>query len=128
MAVWPEVALAALGCVDEHGAVPAAPVPSQPVGLIRASVDPFLWFCPWRALRTTETASTVPHEFHGEEAVAASPQAGVRQQAVNAIGDAPVELQLPLHDLALSVIQEKGANLRVISTANGKVGALQGLQ
>lgn len=42
LAVWPEVALAALGCVDEHGAVPAAPVPPQPVRLVCASVDPFL--------------------------------------------------------------------------------------
>lgn len=49
------------------------------------------------------------HEIHGEEAVAASPQAGVCQQAVDAVGNAPVELQLPLHYLALSVVQEKGA-------------------
>lgn len=48
------------------------------------------------------------HEIDGEEAVAASAQAGVCQQAVNAVGDAPVELQLPLHYLALSVVQEKG--------------------
>lgn len=49
------------------------------------------------------------HELHSEEAVAASPQAGVHQQAVDAVGDAPVELQLPLHYLTLSVVQEKGA-------------------
>lgn len=49
------------------------------------------------------------HEIHSEEAVAASPQAGVCQQAVDAVGDAPVKLQLPLHYLALSVVQEKGA-------------------
>lgn len=42
LAVWPKVALAALGCVDDHGAVPAAAVPPQPVGLVRAPVDPFL--------------------------------------------------------------------------------------
>lgn len=42
LAVWPKVALAALGCVDDHGAVPTAAVPPQPVGLVRAPVDPFL--------------------------------------------------------------------------------------
>lgn len=47
------------------------------------------------------------HEIHGEEAVTASSQAGVRQQAVDAIGDASIKLQLPLHYLTLSVVQEK---------------------
>lgn len=42
LAVWPEVALAALGYVDDHGAVPAAAVPPQPVGLVGARLDPFL--------------------------------------------------------------------------------------
>lgn len=42
MAVWPEVALAALGRVDDHGAVPSAAVPPQPVGLVRAPLDPVL--------------------------------------------------------------------------------------
>lgn len=48
------------------------------------------------------------HELHGEEAVTASPQAGLCQQAVDPVGDAPVKLQLPLHHLALSIVQEKG--------------------
>ena len=47
------------------------------------------------------------HEIHSEEAVTASSQAGVRQQAVDAIGDASIKLQLPLHYLTLSVVQEK---------------------
>lgn len=42
MAVWPKVALAALGRVDDHGAVATAAVPPQPIGLVRAPVDPFL--------------------------------------------------------------------------------------
>lgn len=42
LAVWPKVALAALGRVDDHGAVPTAAVPPQPIGLVRAPVDPFL--------------------------------------------------------------------------------------
>lgn len=42
LTVWPKVALAALGGVDDHGAVPTAAVPLQPVGLIGAPVDPFL--------------------------------------------------------------------------------------
>ena len=49
------------------------------------------------------------HEIHGEEAVAASPQAGVCQQAVDAVGNAPIKLQLPLHYLTLSVVQKKRA-------------------
>lgn len=81
-------------------AVSIAPCPSEdsvwPVGC---------GFSVWE----NDQKSWTDHEFHSEEAVAAPPQAGVRQQAVNAISDAPVELQLPLHDLALSVIQEKGA-------------------
>lgn len=42
LAVWPEVALAALGCVDDHGAVPKAAVPPQSIGLVCAPVDLFL--------------------------------------------------------------------------------------
>lgn len=42
LAVWPKVALAALGCVDDHGAVPTAAIPPQPIGPVRAPVDPFL--------------------------------------------------------------------------------------
>lgn len=86
------------GCVK--AAVSIVPCPSE------ASVWPVgCGFGVWE----NDQKSWTDHEFHGEEAVAASPQAGVCQQAVNAIGDAPVELQLPLHNLALSVIQEKGA-------------------
>lgn len=42
LAVWPKVALAALGCVDDHGAGTTAAVPVQPVGLVHAPVGPFL--------------------------------------------------------------------------------------
>lgn len=42
LAVWPEVALAALGYVDDHGAVPTATIPPQPIGLVGAPVDSFL--------------------------------------------------------------------------------------
>lgn len=42
LAVWPEVALAALGNVHDHGAVPTAAIPSQPIGLVGAPVNPFL--------------------------------------------------------------------------------------
>lgn len=42
LAVWPKVALAALDRVDDHGAVPTAAVPLQPIGLVCAPVDPFL--------------------------------------------------------------------------------------
>lgn len=42
LAVWPEVALAAFSCVDDHGAVPTAAIPPQAIGLVRAPVDPFL--------------------------------------------------------------------------------------
>lgn len=55
------------------------------------------------------TPGGTDHDLRGEEAVAAAPQAGLCQQAVDPVGDAPVELQLPLHHLALPVVQEKGA-------------------
>lgn len=42
LAVWPKVALAALGYVDDHGAVPTATIPPQPIGLVGAPVDSFL--------------------------------------------------------------------------------------
>lgn len=42
LAVWPEVALAALGCVDDHGAVPKAAIPPQSMGLVCAPLDLFL--------------------------------------------------------------------------------------
>lgn len=42
LAVWPEVALAALGYVDDHGAVPTATIPLQPIGLVGAPLDSFL--------------------------------------------------------------------------------------
>lgn len=55
------------------------------------------------------TRKGTDHELHGEEAVAAAPQAGLCQQAVDPVGDAPIKLQLPLHHLALPIVQEKGA-------------------
>lgn len=42
LAVWPEVAPAALGYVDDHGAVPTATIPPKPIGLVGAPVDSFL--------------------------------------------------------------------------------------
>lgn len=68
----------------------------------RWTLAPGLWECQGLTRGTH-------HELHSEEAVAASPQAGLCQQAVDPIGDAPVKLQLPLHHLALPLVQEKGA-------------------
>lgn len=42
LAVWPKVTLAAFGYVDDHGAVPTATIPPQPIGLVGAPVDSFL--------------------------------------------------------------------------------------
>lgn len=88
----------ALNLSSAEAAASVAPLP------VRMEFGPWAVSLPGRG----DQKKGSDHEIHGEEAVAASPQAGVCQQAVNAVGDAPVELQLPLHYLALSVVQEKG--------------------